>query len=191
MRICADCSINFLTPRPSTTSRRYCHSMQRSHLSSDGALQAVSTLVPPPHYTLIETSKGEDPAIVVVNSALRRFDQRDRFPWHLSVLIDCKQLAQNGMPAAEENEALNQTEDEISKLLLERQNALFLARITCRGQRELVFRVNDPEIADQILQELLSAPAPLREWEYRMERDGAWDLARAELLLLEKDPKYS
>lgn len=150
----------------------------------------MGTIVPPPHYTLIETSKGEDPAIVVVNSALRRFDERARFPWHLSVLIDCKQLAQHGMPTTEENEALYQVEDEISKLILERQNALFLARITCRGQRELVFRVNDPEIADQMLRQSLSATTPIREWEYRMEHDGAWDLARPELLLLEKDPKY-
>jgi hypothetical protein len=147
--------------------------------------------IPPPHYTLIETSRGDDPAIVVVNSALRSFDQREFFPWHLSVSITCKDLGQNGMPTSEESTALYQVEDEISNLLMERNNAVFLARVTCQGQRELAYRIGDPEIANQALQQLVSASSSLREWEYRMEHDEAWELARPELQLLEKDPKYS
>jgi hypothetical protein len=146
---------------------------------------------PPPHYTLIETTRGDDPAIVVVNSALRRFDQQQRFPWHLSVTIDCENVGKNGMPTSDENAVLYQMEDELSNLLLKEENAVFLARVTCQAQRELAYRVSDPEIANQALQQLVSVSSPLREWDYRMEHDEAWELARPELQLLEKDPKYS
>lgn len=147
--------------------------------------------IPPPHYTLIETSRGSDSAIVVVNSALRRFDGRELFPWHLSVSITCQFLGQNGMPTSEEGQALYQVEDELSKILVVEDNAIFLARVTCRGKRELAYRVHDPELANHALQQLVSAPSSLREWEYHMEHDENWDLAQPELELLEKDPKYS
>jgi hypothetical protein len=52
--------------------------------------------IPEPHYTLIETSRGPDPAIVVVNSALRAFQHRDWLPWHLSIHISCPFLGDNG-----------------------------------------------------------------------------------------------
>lgn len=79
---------------------------------------------------------------------------------------------------------LYQLEDEICKLLLERNNAVFLARVACQGQRESAYRIGDPEIVNQTLQQLVSASSPLREWEYRMEHDEAWELARPALQLL-------
>ncbi len=140
-----------------------------------------------PHYTLINTSKGKDPAVVVVNSALRTFNDRQAFPWHLKINIDCKLLSANGMPTSEESEALKQLEDEIARHLQAGQNAIFLARATCRGERTLLYRVHDPERANEILLQLVSAPAQLREWDYRIERDPDWELAQPELNLLEHD----
>src|SRR5688572_3441285 len=123
-------------------------------MTAENAMQEPK--LPPPHYTLIKTSRGDDPAIVVVNSALRMFDQRERFPWHLTLTIKAKSLELNGMPTSDENAVLYQVEDQISGRLLGGDNAVFLARVTCQGQRELAYRVADPEIADERLQELVS-----------------------------------
>jgi hypothetical protein len=147
--------------------------------------------VPAPVYTLIETSRGNDPAIVVVNSALRAFSQKNLFPWHLSVSISCQLLGDRGMPTPEENKVLYELEDEISRHLTGKGNAIFLARVTCRGERDLVFRVHDPDVANTPMETLASGRAPLRQWEYRMEHDPDWNLAQAELTLLERDPKFN
>ena len=144
-----------------------------------------------PHYTLINTSKGSDPAVVVVNTALRTFDARDSFPWHLTITIDCQLLGAKGMPTTEEVNILNRLEDELSPSIEAQQNAVFLARVTCRGKRELIYRVRDPEKANSVLQGFISVPTQLREWEYRMEQDLGWDLARKELTLLEKDTSFN
>jgi phage portal protein BeeE len=80
-------------------------------------------------------------------------------------------LGDKGIPTAEETQTLYRLEDEMSNHLLAGGNAVFLARITCRGQRELAYRVRDPETADQQLERLASAPTPPRPWEYRMEHD--------------------
>lgn len=144
-----------------------------------------------PYYTLINTSKGSDPAVVVVNTALRTFHARGSFPWHLTITIDCKFLGLKGMPTTEEVKALNRLEDELSPSIEDKQNAVFLARVTCRGRRELIYRVHDPEKASNLLEGLISAPTQLREWEYQMEQDPGWDLAQKELTLLEKDTGFN
>lgn len=149
------------------------------------------TTIPKPYYTLIDTSIGDDPAVVVVNSALRTFKDRDAFPWHLRVSVDCKLLGANGMPTTKEGNALNQLEDSITSTLQVDQNAIFLARITARGERVLLYRVRDPDIANDTLQTLLSTPKPLREWDYQMKQDPDWELAQPELHLLEHDPRFN
>ena len=148
-------------------------------------------MVPEPYYTLINTSIGDDPAVVVVNSALRAFDDRQAFPWHLRISIDCKLLGANGMPTAAEGDVLHRLEDRIFRPLQASQNAIFLARVTARGERVLLYRVHDPEAANEVLQALISAPSQLREWDYQMEHDSGWDLAQPELALLEKDPRFN
>lgn len=148
-------------------------------------------MVPEPYYTLINTSKGKDPAVVVVNSALRTYEDREAFPWHLKISIDCKLLGTNGMPTAEEGEVLQRLEEDITNSLQTAQNAVFLARITCRGERELVYRVHDPDVANETLQQRVSTPSQLREWDYRMEHDADWELAQPELHLLEHDPRFN
>lgn len=146
--------------------------------------------IPNPHYTLINTSRGDDPAVVVVNSALRDFHGRDAYPWHLLLTIDCKFVGTNGMPTSAEIGVLNALEDKISFALLGRENAVFLARVTCHGQRELAYRVRNPETAQNELQRLIGTEQ-VREWEYRMEHDPSWGLGKAELDLVGRDPRFN
>lgn len=148
-------------------------------------------MIPKPYYTLINTTKGEDPAVVVVNSSLRNFEDREAFSWHLKLNIDCKFIGANGMPTPSEVEILQGLEDDISTALQAEQNAVFLARITCRGARDLLYRVQDPAAANTALQQLISKPSQLREWDYRMEQDVGWELAKPELQLLEHDLRFN
>ncbi|HIE4563355.1 TPA: DUF695 domain-containing protein [Stenotrophomonas maltophilia] len=148
-------------------------------------------ITPEPYYTLIDTSIGNDPAVVVVNSALRNFKNLAAFPWHLRINIDCKLQGQNGMPTTEESKVLHNLEVSIATPLQATHNAIFLARITARNQRVLLYRVHDPEAANDVLQILSTEDTPLREWEYEMEHDATWELAKPELHLLEQDPRFN
>lgn len=47
---------------------------------------------------------------------------------HLSIIMDCQYLAENGMPTAGESHGLNLLEDTISEALQLQRNALFVAR---------------------------------------------------------------
>jgi Family of unknown function (DUF695) len=148
-------------------------------------------MIPTPHYTLINTSRGDDPAVVTVNSALRAFKDRDAFSWHLKLSVTCELVGANGMPTSREIELLNRLEEEIAAALQVQKNVLFLARITCKGTRDLLYRAHDPKIVNEALQQLISAHSQSREWEYRLEQDIDWKLAEPELRLLESDPRFN
>ncbi|WP_421567745.1 DUF695 domain-containing protein [Stenotrophomonas sp. PD6] len=140
--------------------------------------------IPDPYYSLFETYIGSDPAIVVVNSALLQFAERKDFPWHLRIGVHCAMQGENGMPTAEEVDSLSHLERLIEPAIQSDDNAIFLARITARGERVLLYRVRNPERANETLQALISVSEPLREWEYQMEHDADWLLAQPELELV-------
>ncbi|WP_312320639.1 DUF695 domain-containing protein [Stenotrophomonas sp.] len=114
---------------------------------------------PSPFYSLITTSLGDKPAIVVVNSALRTFSHRPQYPWHLRVTIACKLLGDNEMPTTEELESLRAVEDEITSKLSADDNVIFLARVTALGEQALIFRVSDPEVANAMRRAAGQSPA--------------------------------
>ncbi len=144
---------------------------------------AVTIEYPEPLYSLFNTSRGALPAVVVVNAALREFAHRDVFPWHLSVIVEAVELAGRGMPTRRESLILDTVDDLIDNAVLETRNAIFLARETWNGQRQLLYRVNDPEVAGEALRALIDREKPLREWEFRMWGDVDWTDAAPYLAL--------
>jgi hypothetical protein len=136
-------------------------------------------------YTLFNTSRAELPAIVVVNAALRDFPHHEVFPWHLSVLIDPIDFADQGMPTRNECQVLDAVGDLIEDAVLATRNAIFLARETWNGRRQLLYRVNDPEVAAGALRSLIDRGGQQREWEFRMEEDFEWAHAAPYLSLFD------
>ncbi|MDR7132817.1 hypothetical protein J2X06_000001 [Lysobacter niastensis] len=136
---------------------------------------SVAIVVPDPHYTLFDTSRRDLPAAVVVNDSLLAFEHTDIFAWHLEVTLHAVDLADKGMPTPDESRLLFEIGDEIEKALVG-YNALFLARSTWNGLRQLFFRVYDPDVADKALQEML-VQKQVRGWEFRMEHDPQWQQA--------------
>ena len=140
----------------------------------------VSIEVPKASYTLANRKRDGLPEVLVVNEALLIFPHIDIFPWHLRVELRAQDLADQGMPTSQESLLLRDIADRIEAAVLEGrtehggENALFLARTTWNGLRELHFQVHDPELADHALGNLLKANEWQRNWEYRMEHDPKW-----------------
>jgi hypothetical protein len=137
-------------------------------------------------YVLINTSKGNDPAVVVVDVALAGSDKRPGLSWQLEITVYSRLLGQNGMPTAEEVEVLNLLEDEFDSCVGKATDTAFFARATFRGLRRIVYRIQDPEPVDDLLQELASNEHQTREWEYRIEHDPDWTLTQPEIELAER-----
>jgi Family of unknown function (DUF695) len=139
--------------------------------------------VPQAKFTLFDATRSGKPEVVVVNEALLAFLHLEVFPWHLLVTLEATELVENGMPSQSESEVLFRIGDEIEDVVLGGKtehgsnNALFLARSTWDGRRELMFQVHNPEVAHSALQALLGSREWERAWEYRMESDLEWSNA--------------
>jgi hypothetical protein len=150
----------------------------------------VEIEIPEPHLTLLEYKREGLPEILVINDALRDFPHGDIFPWHLAVVIEYRDLADNGMPTPAERERIDAIGEEIDAAILAGRtehgsdNAIFLARSTWNEMRELLYQVHDPEVAHATLQALVDSREWERPWEYRMEHEPEWEQAGAVLGLL-------
>src|SRR5690606_8079643 len=127
------------------------------------------------HYSVLNFRQEDLPGVAVVNSALRDFEPKEVFAWHLSIMLDLEDLVDNGMPSENEVDVIDNYGDFLDDMIKgknkEKPNALFLARITWNGTRELIWRVYDPEIADKFLKDLIAEGNQVREFDYRMDND--------------------
>ncbi|KKX46462.1 DUF695 domain-containing protein [Sphingobacterium sp. IITKGP-BTPF85] len=139
-------------------------------------------LIPDESYSVLNFKQDNFPGVAVVNNALREFEPKIVFAWHLSIMIDLDDLIDNGMPSKSEVEVIDNYGDyldnEIKGPDKDKPNALFLARITWNKTRELIWRVYDPEISNSFLQEIITANSSPRQFDYRIDPDNNWELAK-------------
>jgi hypothetical protein len=125
--------------------------------------------------TLIKFRQRDLPGFATVNSALKEFEPKIVFSWHLSVLVRCVELVEDRLPSTSEQQLLYEFEDKLDPLIKAKGNALFLARVTHDAHRELMWRVHDPEAASSVLRGILHTKDYLREFDYRMDQDPGWE----------------
>lgn len=145
-------------------------------------MSEYEVVIPEAFFSGIEFKQDELPGFAVVNSALKEFEPKVVFSWHLSVIIDCEDTDEKGMPTENEEAVLAPFEQKLNSLIQwsdsDRPNSLFLARITWNKTRELVWRVFEPAMANNILQDIVSKDTFTRSVDYKMENDPEWNRTR-------------
>jgi hypothetical protein len=58
----------------------------------------VRVVLPEEEYGILEWKHEGLPCVAVLNSALKVFEPKEIFSWHLSLIIDFEDLIENGMP---------------------------------------------------------------------------------------------
>ena len=137
-------------------------------------------VIPKEHYQILNFNTDGLPGVAVVNKSLAEFEPKEVFVWHCSVMLQCEKLIEKGMPSREEVEILDKfgdfLDDKIKGADKEKPNGLFLARITWNETRELIWRIFDPEIANDFLTDLIEREDHLRNFDYRIDEDENWKL---------------
>ena len=144
-------------------------------------MKQFTVSIPEEKYSVLEFVQEDKPGVALINSALRYFEPKEAFGWHLSLMIDLEDLIENGMPSAIEREIIDPFGEKLDKLIkgsnIQKPNALFLARITWNATRELIWRVYDAKIANQELQQIIQKKETPRPLDFRMDIDKNWKLA--------------
>lgn len=129
-------------------------------------------------YTVMEWEADKLPCIGVLNSALKGFEHKGVFGWHLSIIIDFTDIIDNGIPSEEERQVVDPFCDKLDEDIKSGGNALFFVRETWNKTRRLVWRVYDPEIAHAYLQDIIDNQKYPRPFDWHMEQDLEWKQAK-------------
>ena len=135
-------------------------------------------IIPEEEYALIEWKEEGLPVVAMLNTALKDFEPKEVFSWHLSLIIDFDDIIEKGMPSEDERAIVDPFCDKLDEEIKAGGNALFLIRETWNKTRRLVWRVYDPEIANQHLQYILEYKQYPRPFDYHMAHDEEWEQAK-------------
>ena len=143
-------------------------------------MKEYSVIVPEDQFTIINFIQDNLPGVAAINTALKNFEPKIVFAWHLSFMIDLEDLIENGMPSKTERGIIDPFGDnldlEIKGPDFEKPNALFLGRITWNKTRELIWRVYDPKSVDNFLKKVIDDNGCQRSFDYKMEYDPDWTM---------------
>jgi hypothetical protein len=160
-------------PRPAELGRSF---------GSEVGVTDYRVVIPNDRFHIVEFRQEDMPGIAVVNEALVLFEPKVVFDWHLSIMLKFEDLVLNGMPSRAERELVDPWESLVEAAVKgedpDKPNALFLARITWNATRELIYRVYEPEAVNRYLVNVIDSKSYPREFDYRMEHDPRWELAK-------------
>jgi hypothetical protein len=141
----------------------------------------LSVIIPQEHFHIVEFIQDGMPGVAAVNYALKAFQPKEVFVWHLSIMIEFEELVDNGMPSTKEREVIDAFEVLLDANIkgpdAKKPNALFFARITWNKTCELIWRVYEPEVANTYMQKIIEDKSPPRFFDYRIDHDEEWKLA--------------
>ncbi len=153
--------------------------------------KTVQIQLPEAKYTLAKATYEDLPAVLLINEALDGFSGKEAFPWHLRIFMQINNANNKGMPSPKESHKLFDFAEEIEGKLKSKTskdgalNSLFVARETWNGWVIVDFQIHDPEIADNVLKNLIKETneelqkssdiedSPVK-WEYKMAADPSW-----------------
>ena len=135
-------------------------------------------VIPDEVFAVLEWQDEGLRAICAVNQSLANFEPKIVFAWHLSIIVEFAHLAENGMPTSDERELVRQIGKGFDENLKADGNALFLARITWNGTQQFLYRVYDPEAANAFLMDIVDNNKEVRPFDFKMEHDEEWKLAK-------------
>ncbi len=160
--------------------------------ADDEGMKAVRVLIPDESFALVNFKQDGLPGVMILNKALAGLDGREAFAWHLSIMIQLDDLIDKGMPSEAERAVVDPFGHSLGDTFVgdnaAKPNALFLARITWNGTRELIYRVYDPEPINSFLQGLIESKTHARAFDYRIDPDQDWELTRWHLGTLTAQP---
>ena len=145
-------------------------------------MKEFRVIIPDENYQILEFIQEELPGIAVINKSLIDFEPKEVFSWHCSVMVHFNQLIENGMPDVTDRTKVEEFEDwlddEIKGECKEKPNALFLGRITWNKTRELIWRIYEPKKTNEILNKLIETKDYELPFDYRIDPDNEWNLAK-------------
>ncbi len=145
--------------------------------------ETVHITIPEESFEVVESTDSEGAvALMVINATLKQHKDNTPlkrvFGYYCSVMFDYIDIDDNLWPTAEEFSIMQdytETFDKALKVNEEHPNALFVARVTHKGTCQMIWMIHDAQTAIEYLDGIISEGNQIREFEYSIEGDHAWN----------------
>jgi uncharacterized protein (TIGR01619 family) len=117
---------------------------------------------------------GDKSASIFLNLGLKEIAPVASFNKRISIFIEMQTILPNGLSSSEENETLWKIEDILVESL-ENKHAIYIARMTHNGRRDIFFYAqNDEILLDKAISDSM-VKFPSYQYSYKIEDDNEWD----------------
>lgn len=117
------------------------------------------------------------PHVGIFNLSIMQLNPKEAFGWFLALCVYFDTTVGNDMPGSNDVIQMQDFSDELINGLAadhNHPNALFLGRVTGAGRTQMMWYVNNPEMAHRYLQRLIEEKAYPFQFDYNMAYDGEW-----------------
>ena len=118
------------------------------------------------------------PAVAVINESLLDFMDKASFPYNFSIIIQCNESMDNGLPTESELAALAKFEQGIKKDIegdVNQPNALFFCLVSWNETREMIWKVKNPEPVRKYMTDIQNQKMCVREFDFSVDEDANWE----------------
>ena len=128
-----------------------------------------------PTYTLTEFDYEGEKHIGIFVPSIMELSPKEAFGWFLTLIVRFNETDE--MPNNDDTVKMQDFSDMLDdSLAIDRShpNALFLGRVTGKGQTQMMWYVNNPKLAHKYLQELIESDKYPFHFKYEIEKDPEW-----------------
>lgn len=124
-------------------------------------------------FSVLEGNIDGHPMVAMIQEGLQEFKSKGDTPWFLGFSTPLSKSTPQGLPTEKEADGLNQWEDVLDGEIHSRCKSIFIGRVTWRGNRELLYYIDDPQQIIPQIQKLIDG-GTLRPFAFRYEQDPTW-----------------
>ncbi len=149
----------------------------RSNKNIATATKTVEVKLPKEKFVTATYEDEGKPFVCLFNKGIMELEPKIAFPWYLSLIISYDKICGEWMPDGDSVVPMQDFSDKLCAELAvepEHPNALFLGRRTGDGFTQMMWYVNNPEVANNYLQALIESGNYPFEFDYQMTSDPEW-----------------
>jgi len=124
-------------------------------------------------YTGFEFEVEGYPALAIINSDLKKLENKSDYPYSVFIEIVPDSFNENGHPEEEEYDYLNEVEKKIIEYLEEQTRSVHVGHTTVYRARQIIFYTKDQELVNNFLDFFLENIE--RESSFEIEHDPEWE----------------